>query len=247
MLAHDYRLRRCAGTSAGGLVAAALAFGRSPAGAENLARKVMTGRVLDRNPIAQVAQLASRYGLHSWSPIRKALREFFGDDSKMVDAKMPWGVWCFSLARGEPVFISSTTHPLVSTVDVLVATTAIPWMVTAQRVRGLEGLWWDGGLGANFRMEVWDDDSRPTIGCRLVSEPSPMPVRTAFDALLATIRGAYGAATSTHVSSRHWPNVTSIPAGGDGLEVEMSDERFDRLLSIGALAAKMWLEGKGNG
>jgi predicted acylesterase/phospholipase RssA len=242
-LRHD--VARVGGASVGALLAAALARGLSAGEIRDmLARFLSGGRLLDRqlNPL-------NGWGLHKGEALKAALEVVFGD-ARMCDCVIPLRVVTCDLFTRSPVIIDSqrAEHAMLRIVDVLYASSAIPLWFKVASIPGIFGLFVDGGVVANAKHDLWDDEpSRRTIMLRLANDADTAvrPVRGLKDYAAAIVELLLHASNNAHVSTKAWADVVQIPARpGSGLDFALSPEVLSERYRLGQEAAKRWCDGR---
>lgn len=235
-------IARVGGTSAGALVAAAIARGLTPDEIKRLLRPFLAGnRLLDRqfNPF-------NGWGLHKGERLRAALREVFGR-ARLCDVWIPLRVVTCDLFTRRPVVIDSTVkeHAEISLVDACYASAAIPLFFRAASIPGLWGLFVDGGTVANAKGDLFDDvPTRRTVMVRLQERPADKvtPIRGVAEYVGAVADLLLHASNNAHVSRKLWADVVQVPTVGSGLDFDLSDAAFDARYSAGQAAARRWCD-----
>lgn len=222
-LRRRHPIQRIAGTSAGGLVALALAFDVDVARLQAiLAHALADNRLLD----GDIGCFLSRYGWCRGDALRQTARSLVGEGARMGDARTPVAVVVGDLYARAPRVLSSWSTPNVLVEDAAAATAAIPGVFAAQEIRGLgvgNRLHVDGGVSMNFAVDLFDDQPDvPTIGIR----PEPLkqglrPVRDLKAYLWALAGLRQWAADNAYRSSKQRVTVVDVPAG-DGLDFSLS-------------------------
>lgn len=239
LLEHRYEVRRVAGTSGGGIVAAAIAFGWDPDRALKLAKEFLAGGLLDSS-----WWFFDRWGMHKWEKIRDLLRREL--PYKMGDARMELRVMVVDIETQQPVEIRSSEHRQLHTSDVLAATSAIPAFAKVRTIPGLPGTFVDGGVATNFAMGTFDDvPGRRTVGVRLVGTPKRKKVTSTKEWAAAVIGSMHDAANKSYVSRKRWANVIPVSSKGDGMDFELSADEVHALYLEGYEAAREWCERQG--
>lgn len=216
-------VRRAAGTSAGGLVALALAFDIDAARLQAaLAQALADNRLLD----GDLGCFLSRYGWCRGDALRAVARNLIGEGARLGDAHLPVAVVVGDLYARAPRVLSSWATPNVLVEDAATATAAIPGVFAAQEIRGLgvgNRLHVDGGVSMNFAMDLFDDQPDvPTVGIR----PAPQrlglrPVRDLKAYLWAIAGLRQWAADNAYRSGKARALIVDVP-GGDGLDFSLT-------------------------
>ena len=233
------------GSSAGSIVAAALAMGLSRGEAERALRETL----VDSDVLDLSLWPLHRWGLHKGEALKAALRRTFRD-AKMGDVWVPLRVVVCDLYERRPVVIDSETpeHRALSLVDVLYASSAIPLFFRAATLPEVWGsrLFVDGGTSANSPFGLFDDTSRRTIGLRLETSPvEPRPVRSTADYVVALAELLLHASNNGHVSRKHWSDVLEVPAvAGSGLQMRLTEDQFRARWEAAEKAARRWVDGR---
>jgi predicted acylesterase/phospholipase RssA len=234
-LRQENKVFRVAGTSGGGIVAAAVAFGWTPDRALKLAKEFLAGGLLDSS-----WWFFDRWGVHKWDRIRDMLHKQL--PHKMREACLNLRVMVVDLETQRPVEINSDTHPDLLVADVLAATSAIPAFAKARKIPGLEGLFVDGGTSTNFAMGTFDDvPYRRTIGVRLVGTPKRRQIKSTADWAGAVVGAMHDAANKSYVSRKRWADVIEVHSAGDGMDFTLDEAQVQALYDEGYQAASEWL------
>lgn len=221
----DFGLDTCevSGTSSGGITASGVAHGMTSTEMLDAGSELLYGnRLLRRHVLGPVR---APYGIFSLSPLRNALHEMF--PGVMGDAVLPWGVWVQDAQRSTPWFISSDDMPTMKTCEVVTATSALAPYFTMHKIPGIDGLFYDGGYGANVGEDAWDGTVHPTLVVRLGQQGrgrQSRPIRNVVDAVRSMTASLVDAASRTHVSRKHWLLTATIETQGDGLDFDQSGE-----------------------
>lgn len=230
---------RVAGTSAGGLLALALAF-RVPEDRLRafLEHYLADGRLLD----GDIGAFLWRWGWCRGDVLRKATQQLIGEGACLGDAALPVAVVVGDLYARQPRVLSSWATPSVLVCDAAVATSAIPGVFAPQTIRGLDvgnRLHCDGGVSMNFALGLFDDDPRPTVGLRPVNgDPKQLePVRDLRSLLFALAGLRQWAADHSHASSKVAQTVVDVP-GEDGLDFRLSAGDIERRWTAGMQAVE---------
>lgn len=229
---------RVAGTSAGGLVALALAFSVDPVRLRaTLEHHLQDNRLID----GDLACFLTRFGWCRGDALRRAARGLIGEGARLGDARTPVAVVVGDLYAREPRILSSWATPNVLVEDAAVATSAIPGVFAAQEIRGLgvgNRLHVDGGVAMNFALDIFDDEpARPTVGLRpLPTDVGLRPVRDipSFVLALAGLR-QWASDNAYRPGKAH--RVIDIP-GGDGLDFSLSVGEIQSRWEAGRKAAQ---------
>ncbi len=148
-----------AGTSIGGVIALALAAGKTAVSIrETLVSKgpkIFSVRPPPQSGIRQKLDLRlnARKAKYSSAPLRAALEEFFDPSLKVGELRRRVIVPTVNLTKGSPQVFKTPHHPTfvrdlnVSVIDVALATSAAPTFFPIHRIDG--ELFADGGLYAN--------------------------------------------------------------------------------------------------
>lgn len=233
------RIARVAGTSAGGLVALALAFGVDPVRLRAmLEHYLQANRLID----GDLGCFLSRFGWCRGDVLRKAVRDLIGEGARLGDAQLPVGIVVGDLFTRSPRVLSSWDTPEALVEDCAVATSAIPGVFATQTIRGIGAptrLHVDGGVSMNFALDLFDDvPDRPTIGLRPAPGPGdqPRPVKDLLAYLMALASLRQWASDNAYRSSKAH-RVIDVP-GGDGLDFSVSVGEIHRRWEAGIKAAR---------
>jgi len=233
------RFARVAGTSAGGLVALALAFGVDPLRLRaTLEHYLQSNRLID----GDLASFLMRFGWSRGDVLRRAARDLIGEGACLGDAAIPVAVVVGDLYTRAPRVLSSWATPSALVADCAVATSAIPGVFAAQTIRGIDAptrLHVDGGVSMNFALDLFDDvPTRPTIGLRPAdaADDKPRPVKDLLAYLMA-LAGLRQWASDNAYRSGKAHQVIDIP-GGDGLDFSVPVGEIQRRWEAGIKAAR---------
>lgn len=236
LLEHRYEIRRVAGTSGGGIVAAAIAFGWDPDRALKLSTEFLAGGLLDSS-----WWFFDRWGMHKWEKIREMLHKHL--PYKMGDSKIELRVMVVDIETQQPVEIRSSEHRHLAVADVLAATSAIPAFAKVRSIPGIAGTFVDGGVATNFAMGTFDDvPGRRTVGVRLVGTPKRKKVGNTKEWAAAVIGSMHDAANKSYVSRKRWANVIAVNSAGDGMDFELRADEVQARHAEGYEAAREWCE-----
>lgn len=234
------RIERVCGTSAGGLVALALAFRvddqRLLAFLEHF---LQDNRLLD----GDLGTLLTRWGWCRGEVLSRAVRNFIGEGARLGDAAIPTAIIVGDMFTREPRILSSWATPDVWVEDAAAATCAIPFIFAPQVIRGLgpgteTRLHCDGGVAANFAIGLFDDNPRPTIGLRPVTpQQKRHPVRTLPDVIWAIAGLRQWAADNSIPTNKAEHVVVDIPAE-DGLDFSLLPADTQRRWATGIKAGR---------
>lgn len=232
-------IARVAGTSAGGLVALALAFGVDPVRLRaTLEHYLQANRLID----GDLACFLMRFGWARGDTLRRAARDLIGEGARLGDAPIPVAVVVGDLYTRAPRVLSSWATPDALVEDCAVATSAIPGVFATQTIRGIDAptrLHVDGGVSMNFALDLFDDvPDRPTIGLRPAASPSdkPRPVKDLLAYLMA-LAGLRQWASDNAYRSGKAHQVIDVP-GGDGLDFSLSVGEIQSRWEVGGRAAR---------
>jgi len=231
-------IKRVAGTSGGGIVAAGIALGWRPDEARTLGQRFLAGGLLDPS-----WWFFDRWGVHKWEKLRKLFAKHL--PGKMGDTKIELRVMVVDLETQRPVELTSSTHPHLAIADVLAATSSIPAFAKVQKIKGLPGTFVDGGVSTNFAMGIFDDvPDRRTIGVRLVTSPGRKRIKNVSEWAIALVGSMHDAANRSYVSSKRWADVIEVRSKGDGMDFMLGSTEVDALYNEGESAATDWLKAR---
>lgn len=240
-LGRRHQWARVCGTSAGGLLALALAF-RVPEDRLRafLEHYLQSNRLLD----GDIGTFIFRWGWCRGDVLRKAARYLIGEGATLGDAPIPVAVVVGDLYQRQPRVLSSWETPDVDVADAAVATSAIPGVFAPQTIRGLgrgteTRLHCDGGVALNFALGLFDDDPRPTIGIRPrdARAERAQVVRDLPNLLMALASMRQWAADNSHRSSKRDHVVVDVDAS-DGLDFSLSADDIGARWQLGVQAAR---------
>lgn len=240
-LERRHQFARVCGTSAGGLLALALAF-RVPEDRLRafLEHYLQGNRLLD----GDIGTFLFRWGWCKGDVLRIAARRLIGEGARLGDAPVPVAVVVGDLYQRTPRVLSSWATPDVDVGDAAVATAAIPGVFAPQTIRGLgkgteTRLHCDGGVALNFALGVFDDDPRPTIGIRPhdASTDRGQAVRDLPGLLIALASLRQWAADNSHRTSKRDHVVVDVDAS-DGLDFSLSSDDIGKRWQLGVQAAR---------
>lgn len=234
-LRQAYDVERVAGTSGGGIVAAGVAFGWEPSEMMDLTRRFLNPKMLERNWIPW-----NGWSLNRNRRPRKLIRQEL--PYKMGDAKIPFGVFVLDVEMKETVFLNSWDHPDVPLEYALMSTACIPFFFKAMRIPGVEGLFVDGGATANFAMNVWDDNPRPTIGVRFEGKPRRRAVRNTVDFTRQLVGSLVDNANHTNNSTKSDTRIVEIKSRGDSMAFDIDEDELKLRFSEGYQAADAYIK-----
>jgi predicted acylesterase/phospholipase RssA len=138
------------GSSIGALNAAYWAFNPRPDTGTALAAMWRSAReraIFPNRPLQLVSNLLHDDALGDPAPLRRVLRDVFGEDRAIEEAEVPLDIVATDLVAGEPVVMR--TGPLV---PALMASSAVPGFYPPVRIDGR--LLVDGGVVANADLEA---------------------------------------------------------------------------------------------
>lgn len=246
-----------AGTSGGGLVALALAFGLPPQNVSELCTHVLLRTdLLDRG----VPLLDDGPALYRGRKIREILREVFGE-TKMRDLQHPARVGVASLWTQRVGLVDSVRHGEVLVRDAAYATMAIEGVFDPGRLRSDNArTYGDGGAGLNVPAGAWDDRDEQTVVARFKEQQSVHTlfdlmnavdgnsdqhtveaVRTGPELLAASFGVMMGAASAAFPSRKSDTVEVVIESTGDGLKFGLDAAEDARRRTEGATSAKQWI------
>jgi predicted acylesterase/phospholipase RssA len=187
VLRRHFDVRRAGGASAGAINAVAECAGLENIGA--IWERVLTRGDLEDwhfpGPLKPLGILRSkRRGMMGGEVIREALTAELGK-MRMGDLKRQCRIVVGNMATRETEVIDSKNerHKFLTCVDVLCATSAVPFLIDAQQIDPLSPtLYTDGGVAANVPASLFDDvPSRPTVVLRFANSSRIKPVHSLRD------------------------------------------------------------------
>lgn len=235
---------RVAGTSAGSMVAAAIAFDIQTSDMIEVGKRLLLrGALLDRRVLGMARP---GWGLYSSDRIRDEVRNII--PHKMGDARIPFGAWVTRIEAESAVFIDADRFSDLYVADVVAASCSIPGFFAARRIRGLPGWFADGGVAANFGTDVFDYSPDPTIGVRVVKGEESFPLTTGrrecddpmeyFRAVMATMMAS---GSRTHESKKTAYGVVDVQADGSVVDFNMTLLEIDEMIARGESSAALSL------
>lgn len=126
--------------------------------------------------------------------------------------------------------------------DVVCASMAIPGVFAPVELHG--ALHVDGGVVANFPLDVWADkpDGTRTLGIRVLDERAPRRPRTLVDVLWSSIGMALDATSAEHMDDAPGALVCELRSGEGMMDMAMGAEQVARLWGEGWRQMEQWLE-----
>lgn len=242
-----------AGTSAGGAVAIAGAFGVPVKKTRAVLKHLLQDdRVLDINPFS-ASDLDGDMGLCAWEVVPAAVDDLIGKGVRLGDSPIPLVLGTTDLDSGLPLYFDSRVegHKRILVRDIARPMTSIPflgpqltipsWMVGT--LTPSVQLQTDGGVSDNTVDHVFDDQREPRVAVRLV--PHRAQVHRVYKhqkikQALAVFRAMLTAAGRIK-SVRGDGAVIDIPAIGDGFDFSLTEQQIDERYSMGyatAIAAR---------
>ena len=246
ILRRHVTIARIGGASAGAINAVAEAAGIEDVAA--LWEKFLTRGDLEDfhfpGPLKPLGLLKSeRRGVMAGKKIRAALDAVFGT-MRMGDLEKPCRVVVGNLSTREVEVIDSANpaHADLLVVDVLCATSAIPFVIDAQRISQRSStLYTDGGTGANCPAGLFDDaPERPTVVVRFVEDKTPRPPKSMREFVGAVFDIRSDAANRAMPSAKTALEVIEIKGSGDALDFSLTPQEVRRRYTLGLVAATAW-------
>lgn len=233
---------RVAGTSAGSIVAAAIAFGIPTATMIEVGRKLLLrGALLDRRPLGMAR---AGWGLHAGNRLHAEITRLI--PHRMEDASLPFGAWVTRVETGSPVFIDNDRFPDLLVADVVAASCSIPFFFSARRIRSLPGWFSDGGVTANFGTDAFDYSTEPTIGVRIAKQPEtyalakgPPDCDDPIEYVRLIMAAVMDGGSNTHRSAKKAYDVVDVVTKGSIVDFDMSLKEIDAMIADGASSARM--------
>jgi len=214
-----------AGTSAGALTAAAMAFSLP----ESDMQKILTD-MLQRNRILDFSPFAwSRYGLSKWEALRDVVRKTWGERTMMGEANSALAVVVTDIYTRQPRVFSSWATPKVRLDEVLPATAAIPFLAAAQTIPSADTgnrLYCDGGVADNFALDIFADKPEKTVGLCLQGQVDGevRPVRGLRDFVVAVAESALW--ESADLAARNDERVIPLKTSDSGFDFDQTPEQI---------------------
>ena len=227
-----------AGTSAGGLMAALLAYGYETRDCFRLSRRVLCRKMLDVRPWAWV-----RGGFCAGGYLERTVDDIL-ESAQFRDMKHPLKIVASNMTDGIPEVFSQETTPKMPVSKAVRLSSSIPLVYQWGTWKGK--LYWDGGLCANMPWGVWRDTGLRTIGILLRGdgdEPCrPWELRLVAPAV---IKFAMQASERQHIEAEDWKNIVVV----DTQEVTAKDFGLNAsglmmLIEQGIAGAAKFLEEK---
>ena len=233
-------VERVSGTSGGAIVAAGIAHNMTISQMSALAAETLSSNVLDPIPWWRPWEFLNGYGVHRFAKAHAIITNSL--PGQLDQAFLEWGVWAVDLEVRQPVWIHSKRDSHIRTADAVLASASIPVFAQARDIRGMKGLFVDGGAAVNFGMDVWDDmPERRTIGIRFKGrDGGRRPVGNVVQFAYAVAQTFMNAANHTHISRKRYQDVIQVESQANGLDFNQTQEQVDQMFNEGFQAAKRW-------
>lgn len=229
-----YRFDRVGGVSGGALVAGLLAAGATPGPEMNdlvLRNMPWPNRLLDMSfwPIT--------WGLIRGSRLMKRMRSIY--PARFKDTQIPLTVGTVDLAAREMCLWSTDTTPDADLPAVIRASMAIPNVFTPVKLRGAYHV--DGGVMANFPLDMWGDGS-DVIGLRLHSDEFPSPVTNVLNMNEATLGCLMAAASKKHIEDAVYARTCVLRTNKSSMNFRLGEADALELIRAGRAQMDAWLD-----
>ena len=222
------------GTSGGSIVAAGIAGGMNAHQLQALVLNTLPGPLLDWN---WWPTLDARKGRFAGNKILAALRKNL--PNTWDECKIPLHIVTFNIQRGQHVIWNNNAKN--SDVPLLIrASMSLPIIFDPVMIHGEMHI--DGGIGANFPLDVFGD-GKNVIGMRFKGSDGSKAkkIATKFEMGAAVIEGFIESSTKEHVEDAQWAQVMLLDSKNSGLSLEMSAKDVHDMIDEGYRCADRWL------
>ena len=237
-LEDTHTIKRVCGTSGGSIVAAFIASGMSLDKIKDLIFGVNFKQYLDRSIIAWW-----RYGLCKGNKIEKWLNEQL-EEKEFKDLSMPCRIITCDVIKGEVIIFSQETTPNFPVASAVRMSMSIPVLFAYKQY----GTRWmvDGGVMDNYAIDTFNDNQRPTIGLKLVSNVKKQAPKSFTGYLLAIFGAMFDASEKAHIGNANWARTICINTGKiSSIDFNLDDRDKQLLYLTGYMAAKEWMNTNG--
>lgn len=226
-------IKRCAGASAGAIVATLIAAGFTPQELEKVMKKTDFSTFMDDSwfPPANIWRLVQRYGWYKGTAFERWFSSTLDmkglKDATFNDLSIDLYLTGTDVGGSKTLVFSRETTPEMKLVEAVRASMAIPLVFTG--VRKGKTLLVDGGVYANYPLNLFDKKgvNKKTLGFRvdtkeeilLYKEDVPRSrteVHSLKDYLQVLVGGLIDAANSVHLSDEDWNRTVFIDSLGIG-------------------------------
>lgn len=232
----NIRIKRISGVSAGAIVAAAYAFGKTVEEMTKLAKRLLGPSMLDPN---WLPFLFGNNGLNAGHKLHQVAKWHM--KGPMGSAMIPWGAVAVDLETRQPVIFRSDQTPGIPAADVVRASAGIPFFFNAIQIGNEPGLYVDGAVSISLGMGMWDDEpDRYTLGARFKSTPKRQEVKNMRDFTVAVLDTLVANADQAYISKKVYQNVVDIQTGRSGMDFDLTEKEIDGMIAAGRHRALKW-------
>lgn len=240
VLSRHYDFQEYAGTSIGACLCAVAAFDIAHYRAEAALRTLTTNNnVVDGKPLFRASRrpfIVRGGGLHDWLPVRRILTDLFAART-LGDSPRGLHIVVGDVERGRTVVMSSRSHPNVTVVDALCASTALWPVADAQPINGR--LYVDGGWGNNVPTEVFTKSDLPSVVCHLatpVETTMPKTMSHIIDIAISCLNMAIS--DPGEIALRQQDIDVPVRSVGSGFDFSLEDNVIEARMMRGRIAAQ---------
>jgi NTE family protein len=228
-----YEIKRIAGTSGGGLVAAAYASGISV----DRIKQILLDTDFRKFRDFSLYSLFFKFGIFSGNRLEKWLDNIF-EGKCFKDLEMECKVIATDLMKSDYVVFSNTNTPNEKLSKAVRMSISIPFVFGY-----VNKLIVDGFITGNYLIDIFDDNERPTIGL-LVKSTADTSVEKRFIFIwnyISYILEAFQRSNENqHISEAHWANTIPINVEGfSSISFNMSKDDKIKLMKIGYDAVRL--------
>lgn len=239
-----FLIRRVAGVSGGAIIAA----GYSAIGADKLKQlsiETEFGDLVREARGLRILRFLTKNGLYTGNKIEKFITKNFG---KKMMSQLP-GLYILStdLISKETVVMSAKTFPTLDISKAVRRSLSIPFIFIPnyRKIMARQYCFVDGGVSNNYPIGIFDDESRPTIGVRLVGRSKQIPpsykmgLKEFSGAIVETMMAEI---ERKHVEDAHWANTVEVDTGDiSSTDFDISREKKEWLFDQGYEAVKKFI------
>ena len=232
---NGYTIERTAGTSGGSIVAALIAKGWSHHGICDLMYKVEFSDFMDISPFAWF-----KYGLCSGNKF-----ENFMDDTlkgcTFSELEKECRIVACNVSDSDYVVFSKENTPDMKVSEAVRMSMSIPIFFAYKKYN--DEYMVDGGVANNYFIDTFDDNARPTIGFKLISEEKKVEKMTFFKYIGKVVDCMLSASEKKHVEDADWARTISINTGNiSSIDFKLSREDKEWMHKQGKESAELWLK-----